>query len=129
MKQKILNLLLIVFSLAGYLEWGNGNHSFLFQAEWEVLSKIFSDPFSVIHPFTIIPMAGQLLLITTLFQKKPGKWLTYSGIGSIAILLLFILFIGIISLNIKIAASTLPFLAISVWAIKSIPARGNKPQK
>jgi hypothetical protein len=40
MKQRILNLLLIVTSLFGYLEWGADNRMFLFQGELEVLTKL-----------------------------------------------------------------------------------------
>ena len=52
MKSKLLNALLIVTSLFGYMEWGGGNHLFLFQAEGQVLAKMFTDPMSVLHPFT-----------------------------------------------------------------------------
>ena len=39
MKPKILNALLIVTSLLGYLEWSGDSHTFLFQAEAEILYK------------------------------------------------------------------------------------------
>lgn len=70
MKSKLLNFLLIVTSLLGYLEWGGDNHIFLFKAEAEILSKLFTDPLSVLHPFTLLPLAGQIILLITLFQKK-----------------------------------------------------------
>ena len=101
-KSKILNFLLIITSLTGYLEWGGNQHTFLFQAESEILSRGLSDPASVAHPFTVLPLAGQLLLLITLFQKIPGKILTFIGLGSLGILLLFMFVIGLISLNYKI---------------------------
>jgi hypothetical protein len=73
MKSKILNLGLILTSVFGYLEWGSGNHAFMFQAEAELLGKLFTDPASVVHPFTLLPLAGQLMLEITWFQPKPGK--------------------------------------------------------
>jgi hypothetical protein len=118
MKSKILNFLLIITSLFGYLEWGENNHSFLFQAEVEIFSKIFTDPFSVIHPFTILPLIGQTILIITLFQKSPNKTFSYIGIGSLGILLVFMFVIGLINLNFKIIFSTIPFIIISILAIK-----------
>jgi hypothetical protein len=118
MKSKILNFLLIITSLFGYLEWGENNHSFLFQAEVEIFSKIFTDPFSVIHPFTILPLIGQTILIITLFQKSPNKTFSYIGIGSLGILLAFMFVIGLITLNFKIIFSTIPFIIISILAIK-----------
>lgn len=118
MKNKIAIVCLIIFSLFGYLEWGGGNNMFLFQGEWQVLSKLFSDPKSVIHPFTLMPMLGQLLLLIALFQKTPNKTLTYTGIGLISVLLLFVFFVGIISLNYKIIISILPFLIAAFYFVK-----------
>jgi hypothetical protein len=76
MKGKILNLLVILTSLIGFLQWGKGNSMFLFQAEAEVLSKLFVSPMDVIHPLIILPLLGQILLFFTLFQKEPNKFLT-----------------------------------------------------
>jgi hypothetical protein len=118
MKGKLINLLLILTSMAGFLEWGGGNRLFLFQAEAEVIAKFMHDPGSVIHPFILLPMAGQILLLITLFQKTPGKWITYCGLAGIGILLAFMFFVGLISLNYKIILSTLPFLVIAFIAIR-----------
>ena len=118
MKGKILNLLLLITSLIGYLEWGSGNHSFLFQVEAEVISKLITNAKSVIHPFTLLPLAGQLLLIITLFQKTPGRYLTYLGIAGIGILLILMFAIGLMGLNFKIVLSTLPFLTVAFLAFR-----------
>ena len=118
MKSKLLNFLLIVTSLFGYLEWGSDNHSFLFQAEPEVLSKIFSDPASVLHPFTVLPIIGQILLLITLFQKQPDKVMTYIGITGLGILLSFIFIVGVLSLNSKIMLTALPFLILAIITIR-----------
>lgn len=117
MKIKILHTLLIISSLIGYLEWGTDNKSFLFEGEYEVLKNFFTNPRKAIHPFTVIPLFGQILLLITLFQKHPNKMLAYIGIGCIGLLLGFMFFIGIISLNFKILASTLPFFAIAIYTI------------
>lgn len=118
MKGKILNLLLALTSLLGYLEWSGDSHSFLFQAEGEVLAKIFTDPASVVHPLILIPLAGQLLLIFTLFQKKPGKWLTFLSMAGLGVLLGFILLVGVLALNVKIVLSTLPFFIVAFATIR-----------
>ena len=117
MKSKILNFLLILFSLFGYLEWSGNNHTFLFEAEIEILFKLFVNPKSVIQPFIILPIISQFLLLFTLFQKKPSKKLTYISIFGLGILFVFMLFIGIISLNYKIALSTIPFIVVSIVTI------------
>jgi hypothetical protein len=117
MKSKILNFLLIIFSLFGYLEWSGNQHIFLFEAEIEIFSKLFKSPISVLHPFIILPIISQFLLLFTLFQNKPSKKLTYISIFGLGILFVFMIFIGIISLNYKIALSTIPFIVVSIVTI------------
>jgi len=117
MKSKVLNFLLIITSLIGYLEWGGNNHTFLFAAEAEIISKLFTEPGSILHPFTILPLVGQILLLITLFQKKPSKLLTLLSIGGLGILLGLMFVIGLISLNYKVILSTLPFLAVTIVTI------------
>ena len=114
MKLKILNFCLILTSLFGFLEWGKGSQMFLFQAEYEIFTKIFTDPISVLHPFIQFPFIGQVLLFITLFQKQPSKLLTYIGLGCLSLLLLFVFFIGIISSNFKIICSIIPFIIIGI---------------
>ncbi len=117
MQLKFLNFILIVTSLFGYLSWGGNHHMYLFQAEAEILSKLYTDPLSVLHPFTILPMLGQLLLLVTLFQKKPSRVLTIISIIGLGILLTLMCFIGIISSNLQIIISTLPFLLTATITI------------
>jgi hypothetical protein len=120
MKNKILITSLLITSLIGYLEWGKDNHAFLWEAEMDVIQKIFSDPKSMIHPFILIPLLGQILLLISLFQKQPNPKLIYTSIGGIGLLLVFMLVVGILSGNVKIIVSTLPFLGISLYTIKSV---------
>lgn len=118
LKGKLVNFFLLVTSLFGYLEWGENHHSFLFQAEAEVFSKLISDPLAVLHPLTVLPLIGQVILLCTLFQKTPGKTLTYVGIGTLGILLVFLFVVGMLSLNWKIMGSTIPFIGLSILAIR-----------
>lgn len=117
MKYKLLCLFLILSSLLGYLEWGGNNHIFLFKAEAEIISRLFSNPASVIHPFVVLPLLGQIFLLITLFLRKPNKTLVYIGIGGIGLLFVLMFFIGLISLNFKIVLSTIPFILFSVLTI------------
>lgn len=126
MSTRVLNLLLLVSSLFGYLEWGLENSSFLYQSEWNIIKTLFSNPKSISHPFIVLPMLGQLLLLITLFQKKPNKVLSLSGIFSLSFLLLFISLIGAISLNLKIFLSTLPFLIIAVISVRKLLKKEKK---
>ncbi|MEZ4843022.1 MAG: hypothetical protein R3A43_02090 [Bacteroidia bacterium] len=117
MKSKLLNFLLIITPLIGYLEWGGGNSTYIFQAEYEVISKLLADTLAALHPLTILPLVGQIILLFTLFQQTPSKRLTYSGIACLGILLGFMFFIGLLGLNFKIVLSTLPFLVVAVVAV------------
>ena len=127
-KSKLLNLLLILTSLIGFLEWGKGYKLFLFQVEAEIISKLFINPVSVIHPFTILPLTGQLVLLVTLFQKKPNKVLTFIGIGGLGVLLGLMFVIGLIALKFKILFSTIPFLVIAFLTIRYY-SRLRKPNR
>lgn len=120
MKQKLLNLGVIVTSLMGYLAWGKDNNMFLFQMEAEIVEKLSSSPGSVLHPLIVLPLFGQLLLVITLFQARPGKWLTYAGIACLGLLLGFMFIIGIIGFQYKILLSTLPFLIVAFFAMRNL---------
>ena len=118
MHAKILNTLLVLSSLIGYLEWSGNNQLFIFEAEMEIILKLFTDTNSVIHPLIIIPIGGQILLVVTLFQKKANKIMTYLSIAMLGCLLYLMLFIGIFSFNYKIIISTRPFLFISIAIVR-----------
>ena len=117
MKTKILNVLLILTSLVGYLEWGGNNQLLLYQAELDIALKLINDPASVMHPFVLLPIIGQIILVLVLFQKKPNRTLTYVGIGCLGILLAFMFIIGIMSLNFKILLSSIPFITVAIYTI------------
>jgi len=117
MKTKILIVLLIITSLFGYLEWGGNNSAFLFQSEYDIFRLLFTAPKSIVHPFVLLPLFGQILLLIALFQKKPSKILIYISIACLGLLLGFMFFIGITSMNFKILISTLPFLATTIYTL------------
>jgi hypothetical protein len=114
-KEKFLNLLILISSLFVYLEWSGDNAKFLFQIELDLFQKLPTDPGSVIHPFILLPILGQSILLITLFQKEPSKKLTYIGIIGLAVLVIFIALIGIMSKNVQITISTLPFFGFAIW--------------
>lgn len=118
MKRKAYNLGLLLTSLIGYLEWGGNNSAFLFQAESEILLKLFTEPGSVVHPFTLLPMAGQLILVVTLLLKEPTKVLTFVGIACIGLLLWFMFLIGLLTISVKVLLSSLPFLVLSYFTVR-----------
>jgi hypothetical protein len=111
--------MLIFTSLFGYLEWGKDSHSFLFQVEFEVFSQFFTNPASVPHPFILVPLFGQVLILVTLFQSNPSKILTYIGMACLGLLLGLMFFIGLWGFNFKILISTLPFTVTVILVIRN----------
>lgn len=120
MKNRLLIVLLLITSLFVYLEWGGDNSSFLFKLEFDVLKKLISDPVSVLHPFVILPLSGQIILLVVLLLKSPGKWLVITGVIFITLLPGIILLVGLLSVNIKILLSLLPFLIVLILVVKRI---------
>jgi hypothetical protein len=117
LKLKVLNFLLILTPLIAYLEWGQNNSAFLIEAELEVFKKIWTNPVDVLHPFILIPLAGQIILLISLFQKTPNKRLSYIGVACSSLLMVFLFLIGILGLNFKIIMSTIPSLIIILLSI------------
>lgn len=113
-KPRLINLGLFITFLICYLEWAGGNSGFVFQLELTIFSKDDKSN-SFTHPFVLIPLSGQILLFITIFF--PNKKLTLAATILLSVLVLMILLVGILSFNIKIIASTLPFLAIAIYFI------------
>lgn len=116
--KKILNALLILTSLLGYLEWGGDHSMFLGQMEYELLFQRSPNTDTFSHPFVLVPLLGQLLLLITLFQKPPNRVLTFIGLGCLGVLLVFIFIIGVMGGNMKTALSAVPFIVTAIVAIR-----------
>lgn len=112
--KKAVNSSIFLSFLICYLEWGKDNSLFIFQMESDILFKAGENFSSVVHPFTLIPFTGQLLLLFTLFQKEPNKKLTIAAWISLSLLVAMILLTGCLGLNYKVILSTLPFVISSV---------------
>lgn len=113
MRNKLLLLALFFSTFIGRLEWGTDQQSFLGQLELEILSKLWADPASVMHPFVILPLFGQLLLLVIILRRVSPYWLMILAVGGVGLLYLFLFFIGIIGLRWTILLSTVPFLSLA----------------
>jgi hypothetical protein len=117
--KKLLNLFLLLAFLIGYLEWGTGTSAFIVQAEADIFMKAKANPIELLHPFVLIPLMGQLIMLYTLFQNIPTRALSLTGLACLSTVMLFLLFIGIITGNVRIIASTTPFLVIGILILMS----------
>ncbi|MEO9484268.1 MAG: hypothetical protein ABJG47_12505 [Ekhidna sp.] len=123
-RAKLLNMGLIATSLLVYFEWGGDHSTFLLLLEWELASKLFVDPVSVLHPFTVLPLFGQILLLFTLFQNQPSRKLSLIGMLFLGFLIYFVLFIGVLALNIKISLLATPYVIVSFLTLKHHRLKG-----
>ncbi len=117
-RKKIINVIIILSSFIGYLEWGTNRHAYIFQVLFELFTKNIADTSSFLHPLILIPLAGLVMLLITIFQKKPKRVLSLIGLASLSTIMLLLLFIGIIDLNPKIIISTLPFVIAGVASLR-----------
>jgi hypothetical protein len=115
---KLFNFLLLLSSFFGYLEWPPDNHGFVFQLEAEILRIAKTNASSVAHPFILLPFLGQVLLLISLFQSPPKRWLTLTGLLCTGLLMLLLFVIGLLTAHAGIVASTLPYLLISFFVVR-----------
>ena len=116
--KKLLNSLLLLSSFFGYLEWPPDNHGFIFQLEAEILQLVKTNASSMAHPFIILPFIGQVLLLISLFQSSPNRWLTLTGMLCTGLLMILLFVIGLLSAHVGIIASTLPYILISFFVVR-----------
>lgn len=67
MRNRILQMLILLSSFIVYLSWGKSQSNHIYEMEWEILKRIFTDLKFVFHPFILLPLLGQLILFFTLF--------------------------------------------------------------
>ncbi|MEZ5018422.1 MAG: hypothetical protein R2800_15285 [Flavipsychrobacter sp.] len=115
--KKAINIGLLLASLFGYMEWGNNYSNFVYEVEYGLFTSITDKSKSFLHPFILIPLLGQLLLLFTFFQKKPSKVLSIIGMVCLSVIMFFLFFIGFLGPNIKIMLFALPYVLISVLFI------------
>lgn len=116
--QRVINILIILTSWLGYLEWGDSQSAFLIEVEWLLLSGKSASASDFAHPIIFLPLTGQVLVLIALLQKIPSRRLTTIGLVLITILLLLVMVAGLISFNIRIFGSTLPFFVVSIWHLR-----------
>jgi hypothetical protein len=116
--KRIFNICLLLAFLPGYLEWGKDRHAFIFQMETEIFIKGSNDLKSILHPLILLPFTGQLLILITIFQKRVSRILSLVGLACLSLLMLLLMVIGLLTLNVQVIVSTIPFIASAVFVIK-----------
>lgn len=121
-KSKLINLGLFLSFLICYLEWAGGNSGFIFQLEYSVFSENANQN-TFAHPLIFIPLLGQFLVLIAIFY--PNKKLSLVGLILLSVLVLIFLLVGILSVNVKIIASTIPFFVLTILFISHYKKKNN----
>ncbi len=109
MKQ-LINLALIIAFLFCYLEWPPHNSMFIFMAEYEIFANQKNWVSNFTHPIIIAGLVAQLILLYCVLNKNASFKLNSIGILLLTPIILLFFVVGLLSLNAKIALSTLPYL-------------------
>ena len=110
---RLLNAgLILAFSIC-LMEWADKS-AFVFQTEYQIFAEGENLLSSLTHPLILAGLIGQLLLLYVVI--KPGVRNIYTTLGILILspVVLMIFLSGALSLNVKIIASTLPFLVLSI---------------
>ena len=116
--KKLFNVLLLLTSLIGFMEWSGGNAAFLFQVEMDLFFGGKANEDSLAHPFVLLPLLGQMLLLFTLVRRKPSDWLSYLGLACLSLIMLMLLLIGMLQMNWKMISGALPFVVTAIFKIR-----------
>ncbi|MFN7115382.1 MAG: hypothetical protein ACK4TA_01205 [Saprospiraceae bacterium] len=121
----LLNLGIILAFSIGYMEWGNQQSAFVAQVEYQLLFKEKDLLAALTHPLILAGLVGQLIVLYVAFTRKPHKILHLIGILLLSAVMLLILLAGILSQNVKIILSVLPFIGLCIfyyWRRNGLPA-------
>ncbi|MGC4057366.1 MAG: hypothetical protein QM743_04490 [Chitinophagaceae bacterium] len=115
---RLLLLLAFLSFLCCFLSWGNGAAGGTFaQLEYGILARGFRK--DLLHPAILIPFTGQALLLYAVFCSRPRFVLTLSALLLCGLLAFFVLLINLLSHHRMEAASTLPYLSLSLYILLS----------
>lgn len=113
-KRKIMAALLLLSSFFGYLAWSGQKGMFIFEMEKQILWGLFDSPSDYIHPFILLPLFGQICIMTYIIHPKPKSLWLWLGLAGIGLLMFFLFFIGLIGQQWKIWLGAAPFVTFSI---------------
>lgn len=124
--KRLANIGLLVTSLLGYTEWGNGRSAFLYEIEYELLFRQHPLLESLMHPLVLGSLSGQLLILYCTIKNNSSIKLNLTGMVLLSLIILLVLLVGILSSNLKIILSVLPFSFFGVLLIIAIKKERQK---
>jgi hypothetical protein len=100
-----------------YMEWGMWQSAFVFEIAYQLLFQVGDKANAFGHPLIVAPFFGQLLILFALFAKQPKKWMVWTGIALMGLLVLMVLVAGLFSLHAWMVISTFPFILSAIWSV------------
>jgi len=112
--KRILNLALVIAFQICFLEWPPSNSMFIFQGEYLIFSIKEQLIDNLIHPIILTGLIAQLILLSGFLLPRINKMVNTLGVILLGIVVLLFFVVGLITLNYKIALSTLPYLGLTI---------------
>jgi hypothetical protein len=112
----VLNIaLLAAFSLC-YMEWGGNNSACIAQIEFDVLFRKTTNWQSLLsHPITLMGLLGQLGILISSFRIPKQNLIHIICSIMLSLVVALILLAALLSANIKMIASTAPFILLLLF--------------
>lgn len=102
-----------------YMEWGGGQSGFV----WDVLIKVFTDKEklrdNLLHPVILSGLIGMLAMLYCGLTAKAPRKVQLLTVLLPGLVVLLILLSGLLSRNVKMVLSVLPYISISLLIIRS----------
>lgn len=112
--RRTLHVLLALTPLICYLQWGGGHAATLAEIEWQILTTTKDSLQSLLHPFFLLPLLGQIALLVTAFTKKSPLIISIGGQVLLSLIVFMVALSGILTRNLLMLASAVPFIIVSV---------------
>lgn len=125
-KPAIIYLGLCLSFLVCYTEWGDHQHSFIFQIIYEVLSQSGTLK-ALSHPLILAGLLGLMIFIYATLARSVHRIIPWLGVLMLSAVVIMFSLAGILSLNLKIIASTLFFWIMVIWFFKYRKSDPHKP--
>lgn len=116
--KRTINIGLAATFLLCYMEWGKGNHAFVGEVLWKVITdgkNIFAN---LTHPVILSGLLGLAAVLYGAFANRPKVWINISGVVFLSLVVCLFLLAGALSLSWRMMGFALPFSILSFLFFK-----------
>jgi len=115
---------LVLTFLICYVDFGHDGANFVGQLEYSLLKDIGGSFSSFQSPLFMLALIGQMLILFSMFSARSNKGLTITGLICLGIIVLLIFVSGLLTANLPVVLSTIPFIAVSaIYIVKRSPGK------